>query len=404
MANAVLLNAAIVLAVVATALVLWLPRVRCSMTWRAMTTPLASIIGSGFLVLGPILNDAYGKYAPVAMSALCLVGYLFGAAVRFNIRALDGGQGGKGSTDAILEDIASWALSFAYIISVAYYLNLFGAFGVRLTPFNDPTNARLLTTAIYGAIALAGWMGGFKMLERLEYASVSAKLAVIGGLFVGLFAYFVGRASDDALVANAAKLEGYAALTLGFGLIVTVQGFETSRYLAAEYDGATRITSMKWAQWVSSAIYMFYILLLAYVFPSGDFKLTETAVVDLMGMVAPVLPFLLVIAALAAQFSAAVADTSGSGGLAAELTGNRISPRAGYLALVLIGIGLTWSANVFEIIAYASRAFALYYAIQSALASLRAWRSGMHRELAAGYAALAALGSAIVIFGQAVDV
>jgi hypothetical protein len=59
-----LLNISILAAVVATISLMWLPKVHGSDTWRAMTTPLASIIGSGFLVLGPLLDASYGKYAP----------------------------------------------------------------------------------------------------------------------------------------------------------------------------------------------------------------------------------------------------------------------------------------------------------------------------------------------------
>ena len=52
--------------------VLMLPRVRDARAWRATVTPLASIIGSGFLVLGPILSHSYGQYAPMMMLFLCL--------------------------------------------------------------------------------------------------------------------------------------------------------------------------------------------------------------------------------------------------------------------------------------------------------------------------------------------
>ena len=180
---------------------------------------------------------------------------------------------------------------------------------------------------------------------------------------------------------------------------MTVQGFETSRYLGANYPAAVRIRSMRIAQVVSSAIYMFYIVLLAYAFRPADVALTETAIIDMMAIVAPVLPLLLVAAALSAQFSAAVADTSGSGGLIAELTGGKISPRQAYALLVASGLALTWFANIFEIIAYASRAFALYYAIQAAIAAIGA-RRAMPR---AGYTALAVLGLAITLLGRSVE-
>lgn len=35
---------------------LFLPRVRNAILWRATVTPLASIIGSGFLISGPLLS------------------------------------------------------------------------------------------------------------------------------------------------------------------------------------------------------------------------------------------------------------------------------------------------------------------------------------------------------------
>lgn len=397
-----LLNTAIILTVLLVALLLWSKRVRHGITWRAMTTPLASIIGSGFLVLGPILNAEYGKYAPLVMAALCLGGYLYGAAIRYNMEALDDGGTQTDGMFAKLDTVASWALGFAYIISVSYYLNLFGAFGVSLTPVNDPFNARIVTTAVFIVILFVGWTQGFRSLESMEYVSVTAKLAIIGGLLVGLGVFVFGRASEGALIFSPANRTGFSAITLAFGLIVTVQGFETSRYLGADYSCRTRIRSMKWAQWVSGAVYMTYILLLAFAFEAGDLQLTETAIVDMMAIVAPILPVLLVAAALAAQFSAAVADTSGSGGLIAELSHNRLTPRMAYLILTCVGISLTWAADIFDIISYASRAFALYYALQAAIAAMIAWHRGS-RTRSAGFAALALLGGLIVLFGQSVE-
>ncbi len=109
-------------------------------------------------------------------------------------------------------------------------------------------------------------------------------------------------------------------------------------------------------------------------FRSDAVPLKETAIIGLMALVAPILPLLLTAAALAAQFSAAVADTSGSGGLIEELTGGTVSVRVAYALLVVTGLALTWALNVFEIITYASRAFAFYYAIQSAIAAAGAAR------------------------------
>jgi len=368
-----------------------------------MTTPLASIIGSGFLVLGPVLDNAYGKYAPLVMAALCLGAYLYGWAIRHNIADIAASSDGRGPLVERLEVTASWLLGVAYIISVAYYLNLFGAFGVSLTSVADALHAKLLTSAMFIFILYVGWTRGFRTLERFEYVAVTAKLAIIAGLLVGLLVYFFGKAEAGALIFNPPERTGWPAITLAFGLIVTVQGFETSRYLGDDYDSRTRIQSMRWAQWTSTLIYMSYILLLAFVFERGELALSETAIVSMMGVVAPVLPALLVAAALAAQFSAAVADTSGSGGLFAEVTKRRVSPRQAYAILVGVGLILTWSANLFEIISYASRAFAGYYMLQAAIAALTSWRAGGQGWRSLLFAALAIVGLLIVIFGEPVE-
>jgi len=392
------LDAAILTVILATAALMWWPVLRRRATWRATITPLASIIGSGFLVLGPVLDQSYGRWAPAAMLALCAVAWGFGAAIRANIAAL---AAGTATPNATGETVASALLGFAYMISVAYYLNLFGAFAVSLTAWDSDLAARLVTTAVYAVILWVGWTRGFHLLERLEYISVSLKLAIISGLLLGLAVFTWGRAAEGALDFNPAEITGWAALTLGFGLIVTVQGFETSRYLGGSYDAPTRIRSMRLAQGVATLIYMVYIGLSAYSFAPGDITLSETAIIDMMAIVSPVLPVALVAAALAAQFSAAVADTGGAGGLVNELSRRRVTTRQAYALTAAIGITITWVADVFEIIAYASRAFAAYYAAQTGLA---AWRYRQAAPLRAGlFAALAVLGLAIALFGTSVD-
>jgi len=394
---------AILLVAALTAIFLLSPRVAVFPTWRAAVTPLASIIGSGFLVLAPILVAEYGRHAPFVMAGLCIVAYLFGAAIRFNILARSTGVSAEDVATERLEIAASWALVFAFMISVAYYLNLFGAFGVSLTSFNTPLNAKLLTTAIYAVILVVGWTRGFKALERMEYATVALKLSIIAGLIVGLGFYFYAQASGPGLLFRPAHLSGWPALTLAFGLIITVQGFETSRYLGGEYDAKTRAGSMRFAQIVATLIYMTYIGLFAYSFDKTEFQLSETAIIDMMVLVAPILPILLVVAALSAQFSAAVADTSGSGGLLSELTRNRMSPRSGYALLAVFGLFLTWETDVFALIAYASRAFALYYALQSLIAARTAYLSGRSIFHQIGFVLLFVLGMSIVVFGQSVE-
>ncbi|MCR8724042.1 amino acid permease [Frigidibacter sp. ROC022] len=396
-----LLNAAILITIAAALGLLWLPRLRTDPPWRAMVTPLASIIGSGFLLLGPVLSHAYGAYAPLAMAGLCWLAWGFGDAIRYSIARIDEAEA-RPAPDRTIERLASATLGLAYVVSVAYYLNLLGAFGLSLTRWNDPLHAKMLTSAVMLAILAVGWTRGFAMLERLEYVSVSLKLAIIAGLLLGLAVYFGHAAGAGELHALPVSAGGLGAVTLGFGLIVTVQGFETSRYMGDSYRAATRIRSMRWAQLFSALIYMIYIVLFAYVFRPDQIELRETALVDMMGIVAPILPALLVLAALSAQFSAAVADTSGSGGLFHELSGGRISHRLGYAGLIALGPILTWSFDIFAIVAYASRAFAAYYALQSLLATLAAHRR-QNRPRSLLYALLTGLGVAIVALGRPVE-
>lgn len=396
-----MLSALILTVVVLTGFFLILPRVAGSTTWRATVTPLASIIGSGFLVLGPILDVSYGSYAPLVMLALCIVAYLFGSAIRFNISVLDENPH-LSALSATLDKLASAVLAFAFFVSVAYYLNLFGAFGVSLTELNDSFHSNLLTTAIFVLILFVGWTRGFTALERMEQISVGLKLAIIAGLIFGLAVHFGQSAREGNLNLNPAQVSGWHSFALMAGLIVTVQGFETSRYLGSTYDAAVRIHSMQLAQWISAGIYCVYIVLLTYSFETTPMSLNETAIIKLMEIVAPILPLLLVAAALSAQFSAAISDTSGSGGLIAELSRGRIQEKYAYALLVGLGVFLTWNADVFEIISYASRAFALYYAIQSGIAALLARERHLNGK-ALGFSLMAVLGLLISVFGAPVE-
>lgn len=411
-----LIEIAVVVAGLAAAALLAWPRLRNRPLWRATITPLASIIGSGFLILGPILVDGFGSWGVVAMAVLCLAGYAFGAAIRYNIARIasdraggDGDSEGSGAPSdpgsvAALERASSWALAFAYIISVAYYLNLFGAFSARIFPASNETLGRVLTTAAYVLIVSAGLSRGFALLERMEQLTVSVKLAIIAALIAALAVQGGIEADRGTIQHSVPTMGGMGALLMMFGLIVTVQGFETSRYLGAHYDAATRIRSMKLSQWIASAIYVAYVALLSLSFEPGSFVLTETAIIDLMARISVLLGPLLILAALSAQFSAAVADTNGSGGLVGELTGGRLGARQTYLVLAAIGLALTWLADIFAIVSFASRAFALYYALQSAIACLRARRdpaTGPART--ALFAGLALLGLVAALFGTSVE-
>lgn len=393
-----MLNATILIVACVAAVALFTRPLSHSGLWRATTTPLASIIGSGFLVLGPILDRAYGSLAIFVMLGLCAGAYLFGAAIRSNIARIDTNSP-RAPLETALETLSSWALAGAYVVSVAYYLNLFGSFALSLTALATPFAAKLATTAVYLLILVIGWTKGFAALERMEQISVGLKLAVIAGLIAGLAVAFGQTVVAGTVPHMRPEVGVWSGITLAFGLIVTVQGFETSRYLGAVYGARRRIRSMILAQGLSTLIYVTYILLLTLTdLPRPD-VLTETAIIGMMSHVAWVLPLMLVAAALAAQFSAAVADTSGSGGLLGDITHGRMTARQAYAVVVFGGVLLTWTADVFAIISYASRAFALYYALQAAIAAL----GSPHRLPRIGFALLCGLGVAITLLGTPIE-
>ncbi len=367
---------------------------------RAIVTPLASIIGSGFLILAPILVREFGRNAIFVMAGLCVTSYAIGWAIRSNISILDdtGGLMPLSKSERIVSKIASTVLAIAYVVSVCYYLNLLGVFLVSLTPLDNPVNAKIVTTAALLFVGSLGWLRGLRGLESAEQVSVGIKMSIIAGMLVGMSYHATDLAFQGGLQLNNANF-GWHSVRIAFGLLITVQGFETSRYLKEAYDAKTRIVTMKYSQWISTAIYLVFIGLASVEFSENNIGTKETAVIGMMRSVAVILPFLLVLAALASQFSAAVADTSGCGGLTEEITKGKISSKLAYVILVSIAIVLTWSANIYEIISYASRVFAGYYALQCLLATILIRRSKTSIAKLLLFASLTVFALIILIFG-----
>lgn len=392
----VLTNAILILGAGATGSVCLHPRLLRSRLWHATVTPLASIIGSGFLVVGPILSDTAGSSAWQAMVGLCLLGYLYGAAVRHNITHVEPRLGHLPRTAAGIERISDLTLALSYFVSVSYYLNLLAAFALRIVGVIDPFHIHLLATGVIAAIGMIGMRGGLGALEKLEVGTVGIKLAVIAGLLASLAVAFGSAWSTHNLVISSGSKSQTDALRIILGLVILVQGFETSRYLGEEYDRELRVRTMRLAQWVSSAIYIGFVFLITHLFRDGIGAAGgETEIIDMLKPLGMAVAPMLIMAALASQSSAAVADMNGAGGLINEVTRHRVPVKLGYLATALAAIFLTWSANIFEIITWASKTFVAYYALQSLQAALSARSQG--RWLQAGVFATGVLIAVVVI-------
>lgn len=103
-------------------------------------------------------------------------------------------------------------------------------------------------------------------------------------------------------------------------------------------------------------------------------------IVDAVAPVALILPVMLMIAALTSQFSAAVADMGGGGGLLRENSHGRLSARVGYVSIAIAAIFLVWAVDLLEIVSLASRAFAAYYLLQTVLALIYCCRDSPQRS------------------------
>ncbi len=377
-------------------------RLSGSDTWAATVTPLASIMGSGFLVSAPLLATIVGTYALPSMALLLVLAYGVGSAIRFNIRHFEPIENqGRGPLQD-LGFLSRVVLAGAYLVSITYYLQLLAAFLTQALGVTAADAAPWVTTTLLVIIGGFGMWRGLAQLEAIEKYAVSLNLGMIAALLVALFIYnarlvFAGEWGEPPVDSS---LDGSDLRAL-LGLLIVVQGFETSRYLGEEHPAELRIRTMRYAQLLSAAIYLLFIGLTTVLF-RADLGAEVTAIIQMTAPIAAVLPILLTTAAIGSQFSAAVADNEGAGGLIEDITIGKLPPRYAYLLILCLTLALTWETDVNQIIAYASRAFALYYCLQCALALGLAMQSHAvpRRSLRmALFAALSVLCLAVFLFG-----
>ena len=305
-------------------------------------TPLASIIGSGFLICGPLLAREFGSAAILAMATLLALAYAVGAVVRFNIIHVE-----NIAPKLSLHDPMAWAmraaqvmLAIAYAVSVAYYLKLLAEFTMK--PLTIPPEwhaliANIVVTFIILALTALTFSGEIRKIEHAAHASVSVKLGIIAGLLAGLAVWWATRTGAP-LALPPARLT-LSGVPLLLGLLITVQGFETSRYMGDSYDQPTRVRTMRYAQWLSSAIYLAFLALLTPFLAEAQHAEGIAGILDIMTLVAPLLGIFVLIGAVSSQLSAAIADSIGSGGLMMEVSRRRLGVRGAFILASAIDRG-----------------------------------------------------------------
>jgi hypothetical protein len=181
-------------------------------------------------------------------------------------------------------------------------------------------------------------------------------------------------------------------LVLG-GIVITVQGFETVRFLDDAFDGPTRIWASRVAQLVAGSIYIGFVAAATPNMGLGTAAGGDRTLLDITNRIAPILALPLALSAVLSQFSAAIADTAAADGGMRGLS-PRVKGAVPYLISGLAAAALAATVGTYTIVTVASRAFAAYYACEAVIA-LRT-SHGIPRKI--GYGALAALMAAVTLF------
>ncbi|MGI9309785.1 MAG: hypothetical protein ACR2P6_11020 [Gammaproteobacteria bacterium] len=338
--------------------------------FTAISTPLASIFGSGFLVIVPILAGAVGLYSPLAMAVVCAVAFCVGGVIRFNIRHAEPILADNPPEATLsLERASDLALVLAYVISVCLYLHILSAFVLNGFGVDNILNEDLLTTTVIAIITVIGVTRGLDVLEQLELRSLLVTLVIIVLLVSGFAWYDFGvNSSATWQWPQPVSRTPWEIMTIVGGTLIVVQGFETSRYLGAQYPAELRIRSSRGSQIISTVVYIIFVSLAMPILHTLNGQYDDNSLITMTAAAAVILVTPLIIAAALSQFSAAVADTLAASGNLEELTHEHMKERYAYLLIGGGAIALTWSADTYEILALASRAFAFYYLLQCLVA------------------------------------
>jgi hypothetical protein len=366
----------------------------------ATVTPLASIFGSGFLIIVPVLERAVGALSILGVTAVVVLAWFIGSSIRHIVAQVEP-QIADGTLDRRtlgIDRVADAVIVVAYVISVALYLRIMAEYIVAYAFDGSEELARWLSAVTVALIVTVGVTRGFRGLDLMERIALIAVLfltTVLGG------ALLITDASD----LFAGKLEfppvpdtslSEVLLVLG-GIVITVQGFETVRYLSDEYDAQTRIWASRVAQLVAGSIYIGFVAVATPLLGLGTEAGPDDDLLDITSRIAPFLTLPLVLSAVFSQFSAATADTVAAAGNLRGLIDWMTSRRA-YLISGVAAIILCFTVDTFVIIAIASRAFAAYYCLQAIIA-VRTSEGTLRRV---SYGLLAVLLAAITLLAQPV--
>ena len=151
----------------------------------ASVTPLASIFGSGFLIIVPVLERSLGALAVFGAIVVTLVAWFVGSAIRHNIAVIEPAlaAGRLSETDTRLERLSDVAIALAYVVSVALYLRIMAEYIVDYTGFAiDGAASSIVASLAVLIIVLVGLFRGFAGLDLMERLALGAVLVLTTAL------------------------------------------------------------------------------------------------------------------------------------------------------------------------------------------------------------------------------
>ena len=391
-----------IVAVVTLAGLAWLlyrPKVQDSDTYKATVVPLAGIMDVGFIVFSPVIILLFGYDAIWAMLGLCTLGILTGFAISYNINNYEP-LIGKPDPLHRWNSVALWALIAATVVNEAYRAVLLMT--LVFLPLGDLYSPGLVTATaavLLGILAIYAFAKGLISLNNFANKSAAFNLSAIAAVVVAFGTFNVQQlvggdfdwphfnASDDA--------EAFRKL---LGLFVLVQGFESSRYIGAYFSADERVRTMRSAQYISSAVYVVFVLFSLVLFASVMVPHNVTAIFEVSKQVSVFLPFLIMAAALGSQLAAIVDDTQTRSEMLVGQLGDRLPRQWSFPLFLVPAILVVLLTDVSSVVALASRVFAVYYLSQALIAGRLAWRAARWAWVAF-FAGIALAMAVVAVFG-----
>ena len=284
----------------------------------ATVTPLASILGSGLLIIVPILERALGALALVGVVGISVVAWFVGTVIRHNVTAVENAEeeGTLDTATALINRVGDAVIVVAYVISVALYLRIMAQYIVGFFESGgDTVLESVIASAAVVLIVVIGSFRGFQGLDRLDRYSLTTVLALTAVLVVALLVHDAGLIGEGSLpLPPIPETDPWMILLILGGTVITVQGFETVRFLKNHYDASTRIRASRIAQLVAAGIYVAFVIVATPVMGLGTAAGADDTLLTITARAAPWLILPLVLSAILSQFSAAIADVSAADG------------------------------------------------------------------------------------------